>query len=233
MEIIPGVHTIEGLGVGRAYLYEEADRLTLIDTGLAGSAERIFGAIERIGRRPDDVRQIVITHHHRDHIGALAEVVERTDAAVLVHAIDAPVVRGDQPPPNPNPTGVWRLLRPLLARGARPPAAARVDRELGDGDEIDLDGGAQVVHVPGHTMGSIALYVPSRRLLFAGDAAVNALGIGPPSGPFGLFNEDREQVRESFRKLAQLDFEVACFGHGRPMDKDASRAFRRRAERLG
>ena len=232
MEIVPGVHAIERLGVGRAYLYEEADRLTLIDTGVARSADRIFAAIESIGRKPNDLRQIVITHHHGDHIGSLADVVERTDAQVLVHALDAPVVRGDQRPSGPSTTGAMRLLNPLLARATRPAASARVDRELADGDEIDLDGGARVVHVPGHTAGSIAIYLPTRRMLFAGDAAVNAFGLGPPSGPLGIFNEDRTQARQSFRKLAALDFDIACFGHGRPLDREASLAFRRRAERL-
>jgi len=240
MEIVPGVHAIDRLGAGRVYLYQEADpstslrasRLTLIDTGLAGSAERIFAAIERLGRRPEELRQVVITHYHRDHTGALADVVERTGAQVLVHALDAPVVRGERPPAPPNPTGAWRLLRPLLARGDATAKPVRVDRELTDGDEIELDGGARVVHAPGHTPGSIAIYVASRRLLFAGDAAANAFGVGPPSGPFGLFNEDRTQLRASFRKLAELDFEVACFGHGPPLQRDACLAFRRAAERL-
>ena len=233
MEIIPGVHTIDSLGVGRAYLYQEADRLTLIDTGLAGSADRLYAAIEGIGRKPEELRRIVITHHHNDHIGSLADVVERTGAQVLAHPLDAPVVRGERPSPGPTASGLWRLLSPLLARGMRPAKPCRVDRELADGDEIDLDGGARVVHTPGHTMGSIALYLPARRLLFAGDAAINAFGLGPPSGVFGLHNEDRAQVRESFRRLAQLDFDVACFGHGRPLDRDASLAFRRAADRLG
>ena len=233
MEIIPGVHAIEKLGVGRAYLYQEADRLTLIDTGLANSADRVFAAIEAIGRRPEDLRQIVITHHHGDHTGSLAAIVERTKAQVLVHTLDAPIVRGEQPPPGPRTDGVARILGPLLARGSRPATPARVDRELQDGDEIDLDGGARVLHVPGHTAGSIALHVPAKRLLLAGDAAANTFGLGPPSGPFGLFNEDQAQARASFRKLAELDFEVACFGHGRPLDREASLAFRRAAEKLG
>ena len=232
MEIIPGVHTIDRLGVGRAYLYQEADRLTLIDAGLAGSAVRTYGAIEGIGRRPEDLRQIIVTHYHNDHIGALADVAERTGAQVLVHPLDAPVVRGERPAPGPNVTGLWKLLTPLLVRGAKPTTPTRVDRELSDGDEVDLDGGARVLHVPGHTMGSIALYLPGRKMLFSGDAAANALGLGPPSGPFGMFNEDREQVKESFRRLAQLDFEVACFGHGKPLDKEASLAFRRAADKL-
>ncbi len=233
MEIVDGVHAIDSLGVGRAFLYLEADKLTLIDTGLAGSAERIYGAIESIGRKPEELRQIVVTHYHNDHIGSLAEVAERTGAQVLAHAIDAPVVRGDEPMPGPNPHGLWRIIAPLIARASQSAAPARVDRELSDGDEIDLDGGARVLHVPGHTPGSIAIHLPGRRLLFAGDAAVNAMGLGPPSGPFGLFNADREHARASFRKLAELEFDVACFGHGKPLNREASLVFRRAAEKLG
>ena len=233
MEIVPGVYAIDRLGVGRAYLYAEADRLTLIDTGLPGSADRVYAEIERAGRKPEDLKQIVITHHHSDHAGALADVVARTGAQVLAHAIDAAVVRGDSPPGNADRRGLARLLTPVLGKSAKAPAPCRVDRELADGDEIELDGGARVLHVPGHTPGSIALYVPARRLLFAGDAASSALGLGPPRGPFGLFNEDQAQARASFRKLAELDFDAAFFGHGKPLDKGASLAFRRAAERLG
>jgi glyoxylase-like metal-dependent hydrolase (beta-lactamase superfamily II) len=98
------------------------------------------------------------------------------------------------------------------------------------GDEIDLDGAAQVVHVPGHTAGSIAVYLPRRRLLFSGDAAV-----ADAEGRLmvGVFNLDPQQARESFRRLAALDIEVACFGHGKPLDREASVAFRRLAEKLG
>jgi glyoxylase-like metal-dependent hydrolase (beta-lactamase superfamily II) len=232
MEIIPGVYTIERLGIGRAYLYKEADRLTLIDTGLPGSAERVYAEIARAGGTPEDVKQIVVTHSHHDHAGALADVAARTGAQVLAHAIDAAVVRGDRPPGAADRRGFARLLTPILGMSARAPAPCRVDRELAGGDEIDLGGGARVVHAPGHTPGSIALYLPGRRLLFAGDAASSALGLGPPRGPFGLYNEDQAQARASFRMLAELEFDAAFFGHGKPLSKDASNAFRRAAERL-
>ncbi|MCI0850357.1 MAG: MBL fold metallo-hydrolase, partial [Chloroflexi bacterium] len=99
METTEAVHAIESLGIGRAYIYQEQDKLTLIDTGLTGSADRILAVVEKIGRNPEDVRQIFITHHHNDHTGSLAELVERTGAQVLAHKIEAPVIRGDQPPP--------------------------------------------------------------------------------------------------------------------------------------
>jgi len=228
-EIVPGVHAID-LGIVNAYLYEERDRLTLIDTGLAESGDAILRAIEGIGRRPEDLAQIVVTHSHADHSGALAELADRTGARVLVHALDAPVVRGDVPEPPPVLSELEREFFERITRDVSPPPPCPVDRELAGGDEIELDGGALAVHVPGHTAGSIAVYLPKRRLLFSGDAAV-----ADPEGRLmvGVFNVDTQQARESFRKLAALDFEVACFGHGKPFDRDASLAFRRLAEKLG
>jgi len=72
--------------------------------------------------------------------------------------------------------------------------------------------------------------IPETGLRRSGDAAVR-----DPEGRVmvGVFNVDTEQARASFRKLAELDFEVACFGHGAPLDKEASLAFRRLAEKLG
>lgn len=228
MEVIPGVYAID-FGFVWAYLYAEADRLTLIDAGIAGEHDKLFGAIERLGRRPDDLRQIVITHYHADHIGAVAELAERTGAQVLAHALDAPVVRGEAPEPPPVLSEAERPYYEQAIRSTPKAPPARVDLEVADGDEIDLGGGARVVHLPGHTAGSIGLYVPRTRALFTGDAVA-----GVDGKPItGVFNVDREQARASFRKLAALDFDAACFGHGPPLDKDASVAFRRAAERLG
>ncbi|MCH7579665.1 MAG: MBL fold metallo-hydrolase [Chloroflexi bacterium] len=232
MEITEGVHTIESLGIGRAYIYQEQDKLTLIDTGLTDSAERILAVIEKIGRKPADLRQIFITHHHNDHTGSLAELVERTGAQVLAHKIEAPVIRGDQPPPKPGANTLRSLLRPFIGKGTQPGARVDVDRELEDGDEVDIGGGANVLHVPGHTLGSVALFIPKHRLLFAGDAAVSAIGLGPPAGPFALFNEDSEQAVRSFKRLAELDFDRAFFGHGKPLDGEAATLFRRAADQL-
>ena len=233
METTEAVHAIESLGIGRAYIYQEQDKLTLIDTGLTGSADRILAVVEKIGRNPEDVRQIFITHHHNDHTGSLAELVERTGAKVLAHKIEAPVVRGEQQPPQPKLTGLRILLRRLMGNSVQPGAHVSVDRELEDGDEVDIGGGANVLHVPGHTMGSVALFIPKHRILFAGDAAVSVIGLGPPAGPFGLFNEDSEQAVHSFKRLAELDFDRAFFGHGKPLDGEAAQLFRRAADQLG
>jgi len=229
MEIIPGVHVIE-LGFVQAYLYDEAGRLTLIDTGLATQSAVILDAIAALGRKPEALRQVVLTHSHADHTGSVAELVERTDAQVIAHALDAPVVRGDVPEPPPVLSEAERPYAEAAIAMTPPAPPCRVDREVVDGDEIDLGGTGFVVHVPGHTAGSVAVYVPKRKLLFCGDAAARL-----PEGDVivGVFNVDTVQARQSLRKLAALDFETACFGHGAPIDRDAAIAFRRLAERLG
>lgn len=229
MEIVPGVHTIDKLGVGRAYLYAEADRLTLVDTGLPKSAAKIFAVIDALGRKPEDVRQVIVTHCHNDHAGSLADVVDRSGAQVLAHPLDAPVLRGERLPAPANTNAIMQRLLHLTGPGLHSPRSVHVDREVNDGDEIDLDGGARIIHTPGHTPGSISIYLPARKLLFAGDAAANLLGVRPP---VGWFTEDHAAARASIRKLAELDFDVACFGHGKPLDREASLVFRRLAEKL-
>jgi glyoxylase-like metal-dependent hydrolase (beta-lactamase superfamily II) len=229
VEIVPGVHVID-LGAVQAYLFRERDRLTLIDTGLVDSASKIVEVIEGTGAKVEQLQQVVLTHYHLDHMGSAGELAERSGARVLAHALDAPVVRGEQPEEEPRLMEIERPFYDEVMKVVTPAPRARVDRELADGDEIDFDGGAQIVHVPGHTAGSIAIYVPARRTLFVGDAAARL-----PDGQLivGVFNADPEQARSSFRRLAELDFEAAFFGHGAPMDRDASLAFRKLAERLG
>jgi glyoxylase-like metal-dependent hydrolase (beta-lactamase superfamily II) len=85
------------------------------------------------------------------------------------------------------------------------------------------------VHVPGHTDGSIALHLPAHGVLLTGDA----VAASPVDGQvmLGVFNLDREQAVTSFRRLAELDADVACFGHGDPVIGQASAALRESAAR--
>ncbi len=228
MEIVSGVHAIDSLGTGRAYLYVGRDKLTLIDSGLPKSADKIFAVIDALGRKPDDVRQVIVTHYHNDHAGSLVDVVDRSGAEVLAHPLDAPVLRGERPPAPPNANTILRRLLQLNS-GGHPPAPVHVVREVTDGDEVDVDGRAHVIHTPGHTPGSISIYLPQRKILFAGDAAGYLFGLRPP---VSWFTEDGDAARASIARLAELDFDVALLGHGKPLEKNASRAFRQLAEKL-
>ena len=131
-------------------------------------------------------------------------------------------MRGDRRGDPPDLTPQERPFHERASAAVPDAPPARVDVLLEDGGEIDLFSGARVVEVPGHTAGSIAVEVPSRRLLFTGDAAAQLDG----RVIVGVFNVDRARARASFARMAQLDFDTACFGHGAPLLGSASLAFR-------
>jgi glyoxylase-like metal-dependent hydrolase (beta-lactamase superfamily II) len=239
--VVPGVWMLP-FEIGQAYIWDWDDGLTLVDTGVAGSADTILHAVQALGREPSDVKEIVLTHYHADHRGSAAELVARTGAAVLAHRVEAPVVDGNQPqlPPSladferPIAEGVLARMAPQLVAGAPlslddlaralvadiSTAPVAVTREVEDGDTTA--GGGQIVHIPGHTPGSIALLVPALGVLFTGDTLASHEGRIIP----GVFNVDRAALMSSIAKLARLDVNVACFGHGAPATREAGHQIR-------
>jgi glyoxylase-like metal-dependent hydrolase (beta-lactamase superfamily II) len=229
-EIVPGLYRILK-GYANSYAIEEDGGLVLIDTGLPQRAPRLIAAARELGRSPSDVKAILVTHHHSDHTGSLADLVKLTDASVHVHAADTPVVSGARPPPGPNRDRLaGRTMGSLIMRLSNSRAAsAGVDHEVVDGEDLDLAGGIRAIHTPGHTPGQTSfLWDRQGGVLIAGDAAgARGRTVAPPVGVVtGMFTEDPEEARRSFRKLADLQFEVAVFGHGSPIREGASEAFR-------
>jgi glyoxylase-like metal-dependent hydrolase (beta-lactamase superfamily II) len=215
IEVLPQLHMFR-FPIGQAYLWRDGDELTLIDAGNAHAAADIEKAIRSAGQSPGSIRRIVLTHCHRDHVGAAEELADRYGAEVLAHRLDAPVVRGEQPVPEPVLLD-WEV--PLYEHGLTVPPAppTRVDRELEDGDELGFGDGAVVVHAPGHTDGSIGIHLPRHGVLFTGDC-VAAVG----QVMLGVFNVDRARAEVSMRRLASLTPSTVCFGHGDPLTEDAA-----------
>ena len=227
VQVVDGIHEIT-YGFVQSYLVEDGDRLTLIDTGVANQADAVLEAIAGIGRQPGDLREIVLTHGHVDHTGSAADLAEHTGATVLAHSLDAQVIRGEAVICPPILSDLERPYAEEAASRVVPSPPCPVDRELGDGDRLDIAGGARVMHLPGHTPGSIAIYLQERRILFCGDAVASLNG----RPIVGFFNCDPDQARESFLGLAEIDVDVACFGHGTALVGDASASFRRLARHL-
>jgi len=221
--VVPGVHLLP-FEIGQVYIWDWGGGLTIVDTGIDGSAPAILGAIESLGRHPQDVREIVITHSHDDHRGGAAELAARTGAAVIAHRADAPAIRGQRPFTPPVLIDFERPIFEAVVPKVPPSPPVEVDREVEDG--ATTAGGGIVVGVPGHTPGSIALLVPRLGVLFTGDTIASHEG----SPILGVFNIDRAQAIESLRKQARLEFEVACFGHGTPLVGGASGRIRTLAE---
>jgi glyoxylase-like metal-dependent hydrolase (beta-lactamase superfamily II) len=231
VELVPGLFFLR-FPVGHAYLCVDRDGLTLIDTSLPGSAPRLAAVIQQIGRHPGELRQVVLTHGHADHAGSVAEVSAWSGADVLVGQADAPFLRAGAAPPGPDLADWERPIYEQVTRHlpATPVPPVRVDRELRDGDELDFGGGAVTIAVPGHTPGSIACYLPRSRVLIAGDTIARR-----PDGRamLGVFNADPAQAAASFARLAALDTEIVCPGHGDPITGDAAVFLRTAAEQLG
>jgi glyoxylase-like metal-dependent hydrolase (beta-lactamase superfamily II) len=224
IEVLPRLHMLR-FRIGQAYLWRDGTELTLIDAGSADEGKAIAEAVRGIGHRPEDIRRVVLTHWHPDHVGGASEVVGWGGAEVLAHRRDAPVVRGEVPGAPPVLLD-WEqpLYEHALTVPPAPPTA--VDRELEDGDVLDFGGGARVVAAPGHTDGSIAFHLPEHGVLFTGDTVANVEQL-----TLGVFNVDRAQALESYRRLAALGADTACFGHGEPLVGGAGRALRESAER--
>ena len=223
-EIVDGVWGIS-LGFVNAFVLV-SDEVTLVDTGLARNVDQINGALRDIGRT--NVDNIALTHHHPDHRGTASTF----DARVFVHRLDADVVRGDREPPGPSGGGARKVLAtalgPLVRLVGGEPKPTAVHREIEDGDEIPGTGGLRAVHTPGHTIGHVSFLHPGRRLLFVGDAAQNRTA---PALPPPLYTEDMEQAKRTLAKIAQLDFDVAVFGHGKVLKGKANAEFRKLADR--
>ena len=181
-QVAPGAWMVP-LGFVNAYLLEGADGLVLIDTGVAGSAEKILAAARELGKQPADIRHILVTHVHADHTGSLAALKQATGARAFMHPLDAALTRRGQAmrPVQPAPGVVAALVyRLMIAPRQRAPTVtpATVEHELADGEVLDFAGGLRVIHAPGHSAGQVAFLRPQHGgLLFAADACGNMLGL--------------------------------------------------------
>jgi glyoxylase-like metal-dependent hydrolase (beta-lactamase superfamily II) len=122
--------------VGQAYLWHDPDGLTLIDSGLPGSAPLIAEAIRQSGYQPAELRRLLLTHFHPDHMGAAAGIADWGEVEVIAHHADAPFIRAVAAGPAPD-LADWELpiydqvMHQLAAEPVIPP---RIDRQIGDGD---------------------------------------------------------------------------------------------------
>jgi glyoxylase-like metal-dependent hydrolase (beta-lactamase superfamily II) len=220
---------VERIWDTKVYILAEGDRITLIDAATPGRADAVWRHLDTLGHPPDAVEEIWLTHGDIDHIGSVAALRANSGASVTIHRADAPLVEGRADRElGPLPlSGAYQRLFNWGIRYLFRYQPVPVDRPTQDGDDL---GSWQVVHTPGHTAGSACFYQAERKIIIVGDALNHRrgrLGAPPP-----LFTPDMAQAHASIKKIAALDFEVCCFGHGPPLVEGAAKRVRAFADSL-
>lgn len=232
MEIAPNLHRV-GSDIVACYLVEDETGVTMVDAGLPGHWRELGEELESMGRSIEDIKGLILTHGDSDHLGIAERLRSEQGVPVYIHVADAPQARGEAPKQNP----AWGRFRvgPTLGfvwyagrRGGMkvPPVQEMI--ELSEDGPLQLPGKPEVIHIPGHSPGSIAIHVPSVKALFVGDALTTRhvlTGVGGPQpAPFTL---DEEMANESLGRLEHLDVNWVLPGHGPPWPGSATEAVRR------
>lgn len=230
MELGPRVRRL-GNDIIAAYLVEADGGLLLVDAGLAGHWHDLTAALGALGRSPEDIGGVVLTHGDTDHLGFAERLRRDHGVPVHVHPADAARARGETKPRaswgriSPGPTA--RLLWYGARKGGLRTAYLTEVRDVGDGDVLDLPGAPRIIGVPGHSPGSIAVHVPAADAVFVGDALTTRHVLtgrrGPQPAPF---TDDPGQALTSLQRLAGLGATWVLPGHGPPWSGGTEEAVR-------
>jgi glyoxylase-like metal-dependent hydrolase (beta-lactamase superfamily II) len=231
MQLTTSLHRL-GSSLVNSYLVEEGGLVTIIDAGLPGYWRDLPAELAAMGLSLDDVRGIVLTHGDTDHIGFAEHLRRERGVPVYVHQLDAGRARGEVK----KPMSGWGQVKigPLvgfLAYGARH-GALRIKYltevvTFGDGATLDLPGSPRIIHIPGHTPGSVAVHVPSVDAVFLGDAFTTRSVLTGESGPrLAPFTLDPAKAKTSLARLDGIDATWVLPGHGEAWNTGLAEALR-------
>src|SRR5829696_3712803 len=203
-----GIHRVED-AFTNWYLVEEGDRITVVDAGVPTSWESFRAALGRIGRSPDDVDAVVLTHAHFDHVGFAERARRELGVPVWVHENDVPLTKHPWRYDHERPRSYYfatqlralPIVATLLRNRAFWPAPIREVKRYSNGS-LPVAGSPRVVFTPGHTLGHCALHFPDRDAVIVGDAFVT---LDPYTARTGPRVVARAATADSERALASLD----------------------------
>jgi glyoxylase-like metal-dependent hydrolase (beta-lactamase superfamily II) len=219
-EVAPRIHRV-GEEIVSSYLVEDGGEVVIVDAGAPAYWNALPAELAAMGRTLDDVRAVLLTHGHGDHIG-FAERARRAGMRLLVHEADATLARSEVP----NPAKGIGPFRPLPLLGflvfsarkglLRIPKITEV-MTFGDGATLDLPGSPLVVHIPGHTPGSAALHFRDHDALCVGDGlATYSVTTGRHGPQIAPFTADAEEALASLARIADIPATLVLPGHGAP-----------------
>ena len=232
MRLTPALHRV-GNGLVNSYLIDDAGQVTIVDAGMPGQHADLVRELSAMGRSTSDVRAIVLTHGDSDHIGYAERLRRENGIPVFVHRADIDRARLLVRKPT---TGWGRVrLRPFasfmlygaLKGGLRATSVTEL-QGFDDGATLDAPGAPQVIHLPGHTPGSVAIHVPAVDSLFVGDGLTTHDVLTGADGPrLAPFTIDRDQARQSLARLEETEVSWLLPGHGEAWTGGVGEALRR------
>jgi glyoxylase-like metal-dependent hydrolase (beta-lactamase superfamily II) len=217
-EVAARIHRV-GDEIINSYLLEDGGEVTIVDAGAPAYWTTLPQVLAEMGRTLDDVRTVLLTHGHSDHIG-FAQRANQAGIPVRVHEADAALARQEVPNPSRGfgqvkPVPLLRFLVYGARRGLLKIPKLQHVLTFGDGATLDVPGAPTVIHVPGHTPGSAALHFAGHDALFAGDAlATYAVTTGRSGPQLAPFTADEAAALESLRRLAAVEASLVLPGHG-------------------
>ena len=217
IELAPNVYRIPTMGSGiNSFLFKETDgSLTLVDCGLKSAPKKIEAAITSLKQDMSDVKKILFTHSHYDHAGGAAKVIELIGSPeVISHEAERDFLESGKTPPQDYSYFAGKFFRFMPPSRLDPISVSKTVR---DGETLNIAGGLQVVHTPGHTPGHVSLlHLPSRTLI-TGDSVFN-FGF-KRAWSLSAFCTNFEQSKKTALRFLDLDYTTAAFTHG-PHIKD-------------
>lgn len=198
MEIMPGVHRIDGVKGAHAYLFFGAEPV-LVDTGLPGQAKLIMDYLQKA--KVEQLKHIVLTHFDVDHTGNAAALKQLTGAKIYAHQLEVPFIEGVTPRP-----GLKKYLPILTSVTFGKLIPVKVDIPLKDGD---LVAGLSIIATPGHTPGHICIAL--NKVVAVGDLLQGGVREAPR-----IFIWDKQAAVRSIKKLAEFAPHLLLPGHGQP-----------------
>ena len=238
-EVAPGIHRIEDAYVNW-YVVEEDGALTIVDAGVPTSWSSLVAAVNTLGRSPDDIAALILTHAHFDHIGIAERLRSRLGIPVHVHENDVPLTR--QPrlysherrriPYFATQVQAMPVAASLLRSRAFWPSPIKTVERFQNGT-LDVPGSPRVVATPGHTLGHVAFHFPDRDAVIAGDSVVTFdpyVAKRRPQIVSRAATADSSRALASLDALAETGAKTVLTGHGDPWN-DGAEAIVERARR--
>jgi glyoxylase-like metal-dependent hydrolase (beta-lactamase superfamily II) len=216
-EIVKDLFLIDKIGSANVFLIKNKNTFSLIDTGIFMKTKYLINEIINIGFKLSNLQMIILTHCHCDHIGGVKELLDQSNAKVAAHIDDISYIIQKKVIDGPYHNMMIEEQKVMKKFNC---IVKKVDISLKDGDVLDLMGGLEVINVPGHTPGSIALYQKDKKIMFFGDVIRNnekhGLVIGIPEN----FNYNTLQLKADAKKLLSYPIDFAIFSHGIPILKE-------------